>query len=286
LEGIAKVRARLLTATALSSTTFVVVWTGSAFAAAPVFDWTGFYVGASVGGASQTGAGHLMPLGDPDAFDLYFDGTTPYFRDAGDSAIAYTPWPADFSLPTSGFIGTIGAGYNAQSGNLVFGVEGDASWLAGPAGAFNWVLNEAPESIERANEIAVWGKLDSMFTLRGRVGVAADRLLLFGTGGLAFGEASLATMASLDQDSGKGVADWSGASTAWKTGFVVGGGAEYALTPRTSIKIEGLFYDLGTIRTTAEGTGTWDSDPISVQPYEAALDLSGTILRVGINTRF
>src|SRR3712207_875529 len=69
-------------------------------AAAPVFSWTGFYVGAHAGGAAF----------ETDVADL--DG--------------YGSGPTSIS-GNGGLIG-VTAGFNWQAGQGVFGIEGDASW--------------------------------------------------------------------------------------------------------------------------------------------------------------
>jgi outer membrane immunogenic protein len=202
-------RKDLLAVTALGSASFLTAWSGAAIAG-PNFDWAGPYIGASVG---------LNALGSPTTLD---------FPSAGSEDIQFDINPAPFrtsfgsygTLPTSvmpyaPLIGTVSAGFNHQSGSIVFGLEADASF-SGPS-KYTFTGNGGAE------ELTVTGGVETLFTLRPRVGVAVDRLLLFGTGGLAFGEAKFDTGLHLG-DIGKGIAsaDWSGSNSAWKTGFTLG----------------------------------------------------------------
>ena len=93
-------------------------------------------------------------------------------------------------------------------------------------------------------------------------------------------------------DSGKftgGDADWAGSNEAWQTGFVAGGGAEYALNNGAALRFEALYYNLGTIGATATGEGGYGlfaGTPITVSPYTGEMALVGMIVRGGITIGF
>lgn len=113
----------------------------------------------------------------------------------------------------SGVLGGLQAGYNYQSGQLVVGIEGDLQ------------LNSADDTF------AGWKFSNPWFgTVRGRLGYAFNNVLLYGTGGLAFG--------TLKVQSG-GFSE-SHTSAGWTAGV----GAEIALTQNWSAKIEYLYVDL------------------------------------------
>src|SRR5690606_9214241 len=76
----------------------------------------------------------------------------------------------------SGVIGGAQLGYNFQAGNFVFGIEADISGT----GIKGTVTD--PDAGYR-----VTSRLDWLATVRGRVGMAFDRVFLYGTGGLAVG---------------------------------------------------------------------------------------------------
>jgi outer membrane immunogenic protein len=119
-------------------------------AAAPVFSWTGSYVGVHAG---------------------YGWGWTRQY-DAGD------PSP---KWDINGWIAGGTIGYNWQFGNAwVAGLEADASWseIEGSHGSFpGWGCASACVT-----------NVEWFGTVRGRIGPTVDRLFAYATGGLAFGE--------------------------------------------------------------------------------------------------
>lgn len=125
----------------------------SAQAAPPIYDWSGFYIGAHVGHGwgSQDWTQTANNQGNPN------DTTSGAVR-------------------PKGFLGGVQAGYNFQSGKWVFGVEGDWSFTGGKGCAGN-VIFFTYESCSKANWYA---------TATGRVGYAFDRNLVFLRGGAAF----------------------------------------------------------------------------------------------------
>ncbi|HET6839069.1 MAG TPA: outer membrane protein [Bradyrhizobium sp.] len=113
----------------------------------------------------------------------------------------------------AGLLGGIEAGYNLQSGPLVFGVEGDLQATAAD------------------DTFAPWKFSNPWFgTVRGRVGYAFNNILFYGTGGLAFGELRGENLFLSE----------SHASAGWTAGV----GAEFGLARNWSAKIEYLYVDL------------------------------------------
>ncbi len=131
------------------------------------------------------------------------------------------------TLMGKGSGGVLGAqmGYNYQFSNLVLGVEGDlnASWISG---------NRSPLA-----GTATSGSLDWFGTLRGRLGFAADRALIYGTGGYAGGQVKSTIVDT--------VVPFSETTSSWRSGWAMGGGIEYAFTNRVSAKAEYLYMNLG-----------------------------------------
>jgi outer membrane immunogenic protein len=113
-------------------------------------------------------------------------------------------------------------------------------------------------------------------TLRGRFGyTAADRLLIYGTGGLAYGNVS--------SNSGvlftSGGDTYVGSSSAMQAGWTLGAGAEYALNKNLSVKLEYLYVDLGSKSYINAG------QPLPAFSYTTDLDTSMHVIRVGLNYR-
>jgi outer membrane immunogenic protein len=120
--------------------------------------------------------------------------------------------------------GTVG--YNWQFGTIVAGIEGD--------GAFGSVRASATETTTVAGVIAsvtATDKVDALATVRGRIGVAFDQVLLYGTGGLALvdNKVSATTLGVTISDSKT------------QTGWTVGAGVEWMFMPRWSLKAEYLY---------------------------------------------
>jgi outer membrane immunogenic protein len=124
--------------------------------APPVYDWTGCYLGLEGGGAE----GHSQHVA----------ATPPSPADAG------LPLTNNFDM-TGGLMGGT-AGCNYQAGPIVFGGENDFSWI-NLRGSENEIPPFNPNATASTSE--KW--LD---TMRGRVGLARDRFLVYGTAGVAF----------------------------------------------------------------------------------------------------
>ncbi len=119
------------------------------------------------------------------------------------------------SLNPDGWMGGIFAGYNFQTSNMfVVGLEGDFT-LSGAA--------------DRGGGVRVENNWNS--TLRARAGIAVDRFLIYGTGGLAVG--------SLEVKNSR-----NDAST--HAGWTIGGGIEAAFTDNIIGRLEYRYTDLGT----------------------------------------
>ena len=113
----------------------------------------------------------------------------------------------------SGVLGGIQSGYNWQTGAWVFGLEGDVQ------------INGADDTF------APWKFSNPWFgTARGRVGYAFNNVLVYGTGGLAFGEVRGETFL-LSENHGT-------------IGWTAGAGVEMALNKNWSAKAEYLYVDL------------------------------------------
>jgi len=173
--------------------------------AAPVYDWTGAYIGVFGGGG----------YGNHNVNDAL--GTNTPFAD-------YT---ANYS--SSGGVAGGELGYNWQSGSYVFGIEGDLFWsgIKGNDAAAVAAGNFAITSVDQDN--LRWGG-----TLRARTGFTIDRWLMFFTGGYAFG-----SIAHTNTDPVFGVDKF----TVQANGLTGGAGFAYALTNNLIGKFEYRYYN-------------------------------------------
>ena len=109
------------------------------------------------------------------------------------------------------FIGGVHLGYNLQGAHILYGIEGDADF---------------------SQDISFLG------SIRGRLGWAGERVLVYGTAGVGFVNADANfTISSLVNPPTKLSHEISEVS------FVVGGGLDFKVLPRLSLGAEGLFYD-------------------------------------------
>ncbi|MFG1477927.1 outer membrane protein [Xanthobacter sp. V4C-4] len=119
--------------------------------AAPVFSWTGFYIGANAGYG-----------GDKFNYDLY----------------ALTVPVASASITSSGWFVGGQLGYNYQfANNVVVGLETDIQWSD-----ISGTVTIGP--------VSAGSTVDYFGTIRGRLGYALDRFLPYITGGAAYGRTS------------------------------------------------------------------------------------------------
>ncbi len=118
--------------------------------------------------------------------------------------------------------------------------------------------------------------------MRGRLGwLYRPNLLFYATGGAAFTRLEV----KLSYSDGNGVTG-AGSASAIKTGWTIGGGAEWALNNHWSVKAEYLYLDFGSV--TAHATV---GVPAGIKGAESSTisttgDLTAQIARVGINYKF
>ncbi len=247
----------------------------------PIYDWTGFYVGANAGGAwenSQTNYSYTtFPASAPPGFEDAF-GTGP---GGVSSAIAAGFIPGSLGKKNVGVFTAGGQfGYNAQFNQFVVGFEADLNWLNDSKKTTLFIAS--PNVAPLTNVASSTAGLEWLGTVRGRFGFAADRALFYVTGGLAYGEAKASSAAAISDTINTDL--YAGSLSKVRTGYTVGGGLEYAITNNISLKGEYLYYNLGSASyavapansfATGEGIAT-----VATQKFD------GSIARAGINYRF
>jgi outer membrane immunogenic protein len=132
---------------------------------------------------------------------------------------------ATASEDLSGFVGGGQVGFNYQFGVAVIGIEADFDASTQSTSTTSGVLT--------ATDQIPW-----LATVRGRVGAAFDRVLIYTTGGFGYGEFKSTVTAT-----GFGSASASQSHGAW----TVGGGVEVGITNNLSGRIEYLYLDTGNI---------------------------------------
>ena len=250
--------------------------------------WSGWYAGLNAG---------------------YIDGSRQLNTDAVVIANSSTPRtaPAMAAGATSqlatGNGGTIGGaqfGYNyVVSPLFLAGVEADiqGSSLRGRASTSTQVLTDTgfgPNTGTWQTSISASRALDYIGTVRARLGATVTpSLLLYVTGGLAYGAVKSST--SINQTTaiaGVPPNSVSGSFSDTRAGYAVGGGGEWMLLSKWSVKAEYLHYDLGSANYgtgnffVAEGTTNLPGFGIAGIATSTRAHFNGSIVRVGVNYHF
>ena len=288
-------------------------------ASLPVFSWTGAYTGVNAGWGfdrDRVSRGHLVTPRE--------DGGTFTVRPAVPGTSFFTS--GRINNDDGGLTGGIQAGYNLQHGRLVAGIEadlqaidlGDVEGRRLTPGNFYGATRLRPRNQTFGIQPPIFGDpnvffrggnilndehdIDAFATLRGRLGLAFDRTLLYATGGLAFktdgsDDAAQAgrpvttfysPLAPGAADRGRQVLRRAGIrpDDDEEFGFAAGGGIEYAFTDTIMGKLEGLYADFQNNGSAGQIVGVTNTGrPIR---YTARVDdtVRFGLVRAGLNFRF
>ena len=225
----------------------------------PMYNWSGFYAGLHAGytfgertNVATAGApGNLVNIDN----------------------VARGARSASVGLDRDGFIGGGQMGYNWQSNTpWVWGLEADISYTD---------VNSRRDFVTLNNGVPLNNSLSSRMnyfgTVRGRVGYAWDRTLVYATGGFAYGEVEN----NVSFFAPSNALQFIGRNRDTKTGYTVGGGIEHAWTGNWTVKAEYLYYDLGSndvAVAAVPGVGTG--------AYVSNFKNDGHIVRAGLNYKF
>jgi outer membrane immunogenic protein len=257
------------------------------FVPVPVFTWTGFYVGTHSSytfSDSQT----IRTRGNN-------DGTGGVTNTIGNvTTLRRAP---NFKAEQDG-IGNIGGGlgYNYQftpGSGFVVGAEANVTWTDigkrrdyfGPALAANGFIPDPSSYRNRLNYLG---------TVQGRLGYAFDRFLVYGTGGFAYGDVKY----QADFFNTANRLAYFGRYSGMETGYVYGGGIEYAIPTDSflnrfnfiggligasaiTLKAEYLRYDLGSRNVLVNNTGIGPTGS-----YTSRFNTEGNLIKAGFNYKF
>jgi outer membrane immunogenic protein len=168
--------------------------------------------------------------------------------------------PSPLSNKGSGVFGGGQLGYNWQRGNVVFGVEADL----GAMNVSHTVVNTAFGSNPFAS-------IDNNFygDVTGRLGYTFGPALVYAKGGFAY----------FDGDAKAVNPGRTFASATTFTGWTVGGGVEYALSPAWSVKAEYQHFDFGSQNSILNGCCVGGN----LFPFRYEHDLTADTVQVGVN---
>ncbi len=270
-------------------------------APAPVYSWTGWYVGGNVGygwGLANTDLG-----GNVTTTNIIGGNRTPTPPFSEAFANSNTAHP-------NGVIGGAQIGYNYQfSPYVVLGFEADIQG-SGERGS-GQITDDFTTSacsttsvpctlgspINVAAVTSFQSKIDWFGTVRGRLGVINGDQLIYATGGLAYGKVGISGTANVSAVVSASGAPFAPATAAFSasntnTGFAVGGGVEgklYWLPANWTWKLEYLYLDLGSLDTT--GSSFSLAPPVATNLHLTGAITTHThftdnIARVGLNYQF
>lgn len=234
--------------------------------------WTGFYIGGNVGGAWGRFTTD-SPIANSGAGTTYI--ATVITDINAQRARSFSP---------SAFTGGVQAGYNAQFGNVVVGVETDINSfrLTG-----NSVVVAAFTGFPGPGALPTYTDSVStswLFTGRGRVGLASNNTLFYVTGGVAVTNLSYTHTFAEGTFAGSAGGTETSTASATKTGWTVGGGLEYAWARNWSVKGEYLYLDFGSVTSTAPVI--FPGPVVGGSVFTHTAKLTASVARLGINYKF
>jgi outer membrane immunogenic protein len=204
----------------------------------PVFDWRGLYLGVHAGYG--------------------------WVRDSDVETISDTHEQSAFSpdghaYPEGALIGGY-VGYNWQMSRLVLGVEADGEYMNAKDSTTFSNTGSPPDYYETT--------IGSQGAVRGRIGYALDRMLLYAAGGPAF--------AHVKERDVRGATGESSSNSGTQGGWTIGTGLDFALTDFLIGRVEYRYVDLGTFR--------YNSDVFS--GFTEHHDISENVVYFGIACKF
>ncbi len=212
---------------------------------APNFSWTGFYVGGQIGGFSGKTKMDILSNGNK------------------------IPAPDDLLPKLSGFMGGLYAGSNVDLGNgLILGVDTDIMWSNKDDTKTGKTYVIAPEHINYINKVLKdaainigkdalkpGAKRTHSFTFkekwagatRVRIGFAAERIMPYVAGGIAYTQLQDSALISItDKDSDKVIASGTlSDETKTLVGYTLGAGVDLAMTNNIIVRAEYRYSDFG-----------------------------------------
>jgi outer membrane immunogenic protein len=202
----------------------------------PEFTWSGIYFGVNAGYAWSDRDTAQTLANDPTVTAGQFTAGTVL---------------QSYGLHQDGITAGAQIGYNYEfslgsNNGVVLGVEADGAYTD---------LDRSATYVGFASVTSLYHQsLDYLGTVRGRLGFAWDRFLIYGTGGFAYGNSHFGQSIVAGNDANALI--WGGSTSHTQTGYAFGGGLEYALPPDTflnpfhagavTLRVEYLHYDLGT----------------------------------------
>ena len=259
----------------------------------PPFSWTGPYFGINGGDDIRGGT--------------VFDQTTGALAN-NQTALNLGLRRGSDSVHTTGIVGGAQIGYNVElgsapgleafGGGLVMGLEADADYTdIRRTDTLSNTTNYGPLGIPGTTPTTrvdqFQGELRYLGTVRGRLGVAYRTALIYGTGGVAYGD--VLRHLTYYGPNATTTPYFFGTQDGVKWGYAYGGGVELAVPTHTflsrfnvfhasgaTLKVEYLHYDLGPDTIIANGV----NGGAGLGAYTTRVRTDGDLVRAGLNYKF
>jgi outer membrane immunogenic protein len=225
----------------------------------PAFTWAGGYAGSNIG------VGFIDGKADPACINP-----------AGVSLGVGCAVAPQLKLSAAGFLAGAQSGYNWQFNSIVLGFEDDIQGAGlQKSSSTTGTFPQTGGTFTALGTITAKERLNYFGTVRGRLGYAFDRLLIYATGGLIYGDMNLSFSRLFPAVS------FVGSDDSLRFGGTIGGGFEYAFNDRWSAKVEGLYYSFGSKTLLSTALPAPNGFQTGFKFRE-----DGELVRVGLNYRF
>jgi outer membrane immunogenic protein len=205
---------------------------------APVWSWTGFYLGGHLGGGWMTDDRVIVAGAGTGTASSGTDG---------------------------GFLGGLQAGYNAQFGAWVLGIEGDIAWTAIDISTTN------PSTVAPGATTTATSDVDWIATLTGRAGYSWSNWLIYAKGGAAWMDVNYSRTFSPAVVVVNSISDT-------RVGWTIGAGIENAFAGNWSWKLEYNYLDFG--------SKTYNFTTTTGAVTAVRIEQDAHIVKAGVNYRF
>lgn len=219
------------------------------------FTWNGTYLGANIGYGTN-----------PSMLDITATSDLALTLQVNSAA------PISLNLQNAGFLGGGQLGYNWQNQHIVWGAEGDLEYAH--IGGANAVTSLLPLTTT-VNQNIRW-----LGSIRGRIGtLASENMLVYVTTGPVWGGITLAfDQRNLTASCASSPVCVSTTQHSTELGWTIGGGIEYAVASRMSLKAEYAYVDLGVV-----GLNAAETSALGEAGYFISTHFSVNTVRLGMN---
>ncbi len=246
---------------------FLLLIAGVKAQAADITNWNEAYIGVNAGVDSATANMATTVNFSPTGY--FAQSSTPAIGISGTMAPNLLTWLAGLM-----------AGFNAQAGDLVLGIETDMSYM--PINVTQSASNTYPCCAPTGYTVTQNTTTDWVITFRPRIGVAFNDLLIYGTGGVAFTDMNYHEQFTDTFATAAESAD----IIRTQSGYTCGGGAELMMDKGMSLGVEGLYTNFGKAEANSNNMTAF-TPPIGFpsNPWGHSVNLDTVVIRASLRLK-